>query len=59
MKILKSKSGPLGPDQFENDYPPATKAERLARLGAEGVAKQEAIIAKLKAHIDKIKKARR
>jgi hypothetical protein len=47
------KPGPLGPDKFENDYAPDTPAERLAKYGKQRVAEQDAIIAKVKAYLDK------
>jgi hypothetical protein len=55
----KCKSGPLGPEVFDNDFAPLTDAEKLAKYGKEGLANQAKLSAKLKAIVDKIKKARR
>jgi hypothetical protein len=56
--ILFCKSGPIWPETFDNDVGPLTETERLARYGNDGVAAQDAIIAKVKAHIEKVKKRR-
>ena len=58
MKISQSKSGPLGPDKFENDYGPMTAAERLTEYGKDEIAEQEKQTARLKALAAKVKKAR-
>jgi hypothetical protein len=55
MKILQCKSGPHGPETFDNDCAPLTDAEKLAKYGKAGVARQPARSAKLKAQVDEIR----